>query len=64
MKGSETHDAFVLSVVLNYGDTTGINNIFADKSGEQTIYDLSGRRVRTITKGGMYIVNGKKVLVK
>jgi len=64
VKGSETHDAFVLNVVLNYGDTTGIESLIADKSGEQTIYDLSGRRVRTITKGGMYIVNGKKVFVK
>ena len=28
------------------------------------IYDLSGRRIETITKGGIYIIGGKKVLVK
>ena len=28
------------------------------------IYDLTGRKIETITKGGIYIVNGKKVLVK
>jgi hypothetical protein len=28
------------------------------------IYDLTGRRVQNPTRGGMYIVNGKKVLVK
>ena len=30
----------------------------------QTIYDLTGRRVNEITKAGIYIINGKKVLVK
>ncbi len=28
------------------------------------IFDLLGRRVEAITKGGIYIVNGKKVVVK
>ncbi len=59
--------AVMIVLTINWVDQdvwTGIDNIFADKNGEQTIYDLSGRRVRTITKGGMYIVNGKKVLVK
>jgi hypothetical protein len=28
------------------------------------IYDLMGRKVTTMEKGGMYIVNGKKVIVK
>ena len=41
---------------------TGIDGIEAE--GEQTIYDLTGRKIETITKGGIYIVNGKKVLVK
>ena len=31
---------------------------------ENTIYDLTGRKIETITKSGIYIVNGKKVLVK
>ncbi|MBR2637774.1 MAG: exo-alpha-sialidase [Bacteroidaceae bacterium] len=31
---------------------------------EQVIYDLTGRKVNAITAKGIYIVNGKKVLVK
>ena len=31
---------------------------------EQTIYDLLGRRVQKITGAGIYIVNGKKVVIK
>ena len=43
------------------GIDTGIENIATD--AEIIIYDLSGRRVEKMTKG-LYIVNGKKVLVK
>ena len=46
------------------GDVTGISTI---DNGQQTTdnrwYDLSGRRVENPTKG-MYIHNGKKVIVK
>ena len=34
------------------------------ENGEKVIYDLTGRRIDNITKAGIYIVNGKKVLVK
>ena len=45
------------------GSTTGVNSIKADKNRE--IFDLQGRKVdqRQQTKG-IYIVNGKKVVVK
>lgn len=62
--GSENPDAVLFTVTINYGDAVGINGILADKTGEQKIFDLSGRRIETITKGGMYIINGKKVFVK
>lgn len=42
-------------------DPTGIENI--DAEVETVIYDLSGRRVQKMEKG-IYIVNGKKVIVK
>ncbi|MBO4315550.1 MAG: hypothetical protein J5867_06275 [Prevotella sp.] len=32
--------------------------------GVETIFDLNGRRVNSMKKGGLYIINGKKVLVK
>ena len=62
--GSENPDAVLFTVTINYGNPDSIEGILADKTGEQKIFDLSGRRIETITKGGMYIINGKKVFVK
>lgn len=45
------------------GTTTGIEQIEAGADAKNAIYDLSGRRVNKAAKG-IYIVNGKKVLVK
>ena len=42
---------------------TAIEDVEAENS-EKVIYDLTGRRVENITNAGIYIVNGKKVLVK
>lgn len=43
---------------------TPVNNIIADEiNGDNTIYDLSGRKVVNPTRG-IYIKNGKKFLVK
>lgn len=44
--------------------TTGINEVKGENGEVKTIYDLTGRRVENITAPGIYIVNGKKVLVK
>ncbi len=43
--------------------TTGIENVEVENA-VKAIYDLTGRRVEAITAPGIYIVNGKKVLVK
>ncbi len=43
---------------------TGIDNVNNNDAVEKVIYDLTGRKVDTITKAGIYIVNGKKVLIK
>ena len=46
------------------GDATGISNLTPSLSkGEGEYYDLQGRKVAQPTKG-LYIVNGKKVVVK
>ena len=42
---------------------TAIDNIEAETENT-VIYDLTGRRVNYITKAGIYIVNGKKTIVK
>ena len=44
--------------------TTGIEEVKAENGEEKAIYDLTGRRVEAITAPGIYIINGKKTLVK
>ena len=55
--------AFVLNID---GDQTGIRSLTPDASpkGEGSIYSLDGRKVQNTTRKGIYIVNGKKVVVK
>ena len=48
----------------NEDGTTTIYDVEVDRENDGAIYDLQGRRVLEPEKGGMYIVNGKKVLVK
>ena len=43
-------------------DTTEIDGVECNTNGVDQIFDLQGRRVATPVKGGIYIVNGKKVL--
>ncbi len=43
--------------------TTGINDTQLAQDKQQTVYDLQGRPVENPTKG-IYIVNGKKTLIK
>ena len=51
------------ALTLSFGDeATGISSIKADK-GDNSYYNLSGQRVENPTKG-LYIVNGKKVVIK
>ena len=43
---------------------TAIDEVKGENGEVKTIYDLTGRRIENITNAGIYIVNGKKVLVK
>ena len=36
----------------------------ANEGAVKAIYDITGRKIENITKGGIYIIDGKKVLVK
>ena len=49
---------------FNWDGTTGIEEVKGENGEVKAIYDLTGRRVEAITAPGIYIVNGKKVLVK
>ena len=47
------------------GGTTDFDNEqFTIDNSQLIIYDLMGRKVNTMEKGGMYIVNGKKVVIR
>ena len=50
--------------ITKTGEETAIDEVKGENGKVKTIYDLTGRRVNEIAKPGIYIVNGKKVLVK
>lgn len=53
-----------LSASLRFEEgTTAVENVEVENQ-VKAIFDLTGRRVEAITAPGIYIVNGKKVLVK
>ena len=49
---------------LTITNTTAIDEVKGENGKVKTIYDLTGRRIDAITAPGIYIVNGKKTLVK
>ena len=44
--------------------TTGIDEMKEQRAESKEIYDLTGRRVETVTAPGIYIVGGKKVIIR
>ena len=51
--------------ILPKEQTTGISSIEREQSEKKTtIYDLQGRKVTEVQSNGMYIVNGKKIVMK
>ncbi len=44
--------------------TTGISSVKANDGQADAIYDLQGRRVNGQVKAGLYIINGRKVVLK
>lgn len=51
-------------VAFNGSTPTAINGVAADKVADTAVYDLSGRRVYGKLQKGLYIMNGKKFVVK
>lgn len=49
---------------LGEGLATDINAVESNACNNNAIYDLSGRKVENNKKGGIYIINGKKVVIK
>ena len=60
---SEGYWKLELAVVKNGDLTSSIEEIGAEEVAEG-IYDLTGRRIEQIVKPGVYVVNGKKTIIK
>ena len=53
------------SITLGVTDgTTGIKDIYNSTTGDAKIYDMQGRKVEKVNRKGLYIINGKKVVVR
>ena len=65
--GADNGSTFLVTEceIIPNDDTTGIENILINNENyPQGIYDLSGRRIKEINANGIYIIDGKKVIVK
>ncbi len=60
---TEVEGAGARGIEFDFNNATGIQNIKGKTQNDGIYYDLSGRRVEKPTKG-IYIVNGKKVVLK
>ena len=66
LPAAKVSDARELRIVFADSETTGIESLtptLSEGEGAQTIYDLQGRKVANPSRG-MYIVNGKKGVIK
>jgi hypothetical protein len=52
-----------VSIRFDEGETTDIDELKGENGEVKTVYDLQGRKVDTPSKG-IYIINGKKVIIK
>ena len=57
--GTETH---TVKILFTYG-TSDINNVNGDIQQDNVYFDLNGRRVDNPSKG-VYVTNGKKIVIK
>ena len=53
-----------LWVLEEAGNATGIDEVKGEREKVKGFYDLSGRRLNEISAPGIYIIDGKKVMVK
>ena len=49
---------------FEFSGTTAIEEVNAENGDVKAIYDLTGRKLSEITKPGIYIIDGKKVIVR
>ena len=58
--------ASIRSLAVHHGEGTvsAVGNVQTASPASASFYDLTGRKVAKPVKGGLYIVNGRKVIVK
>lgn len=55
----------LMAVMVNHGgNTTAIGNVQNSLPANAPVYDLSGRRVTKMVKGGLYLQNGRKFIAR
>ena len=66
LKGETASLARAFSIDFGDGEATGIIAIGTDRaaSTDNATYTLDGRRISKATQKGVYIQNGKKVIIK
>ncbi len=52
------------AVLVAAGSSSSIENVNTDNNAVEGIFDIQGRRIENIAAPGLYIINGRKVLVK
>ena len=52
------------ALLAGYNDPTDISGVVVSTTKQKGIYDLSGRRLNSITAPGLYIIDGQKRFVK
>ena len=52
------------AVLVAAGSSSSVENVNTENDVVKGIFDIQGRRIEQITAPGLYIVNGKKILVK
>ena len=50
--------------LVKKAEETAIENVVVENNAAEGIFDMQGRKIDAITAPGLYIINGKKVLVK
>ena len=61
---AELVDNSMWTIVRLEANNTGIEEIIEQNTKSNVIYDITGRKLDEITKPGIYIINGKKRLIK
>ena len=52
------------TLTVTFQEVSAISNHVIDGDSSKVIFDLQGRRVQSMNKKGVYIVNGQKIVIK